>query len=104
MRLQRWREAPGLAPGSVRVNDSALVMLAAVWQIQDRPAIFYIASLLIGGGALGAAVLWLLFVQVLAVLAWDADLLTRQAALLHWLAVGVLPPALALWSLDPRRR
>jgi hypothetical protein len=54
--------------------------------------------------ALGAAVLWLLFVQLLAVLAWDADLLTRQSALLHWLAVGVLPPALALWSLDPGRR
>ncbi|MBK8093215.1 MAG: NADH-quinone oxidoreductase subunit M [Verrucomicrobiaceae bacterium] len=33
---------------------SSLVLFAAVWQIQDRPAIFYIASLLIGGGALGA--------------------------------------------------
>ena len=33
---------------------TALVMLAAVWQIEDRPNIFYIASLLIGGGALGA--------------------------------------------------
>ncbi len=33
---------------------TALVMLAAIWQIQDRPAIFYVASLLIGGGALGA--------------------------------------------------
>jgi NADH-quinone oxidoreductase subunit M len=33
---------------------TTLVMLAAVWQIKDRPSIFYIASLLIGGGALGA--------------------------------------------------
>jgi len=33
---------------------TTLVMVAAIWQIQDRPAIFYIASLLIGGGALGA--------------------------------------------------
>lgn len=35
MRLQRWREAPGLAPGSVRVNDSALVMLAAALDALD---------------------------------------------------------------------
>jgi NADH-quinone oxidoreductase subunit M len=33
---------------------TTLVMLAAIWQIQDRPNIFYISSLLIGGGALGA--------------------------------------------------
>ena len=33
---------------------SSLVLFAAVWQIQDRPPLFYIASLLIGGGALGA--------------------------------------------------
>lgn len=33
---------------------TSLVMLAAVWQIEDRPNIFYISSLLIGGGALGA--------------------------------------------------
>ncbi|HEY7753825.1 MAG TPA: multiheme c-type cytochrome [Steroidobacteraceae bacterium] len=30
MKLRRFRDAPGLAPGSVRVQDSALVMLAAV--------------------------------------------------------------------------
>ncbi len=35
MRLQRWRDVPGLAPGSVRVNDSALVMLAAVLDAVD---------------------------------------------------------------------
>ena len=33
---------------------TTLVMLSAVWQIEDRPNIFYISSLLIGGGALGA--------------------------------------------------
>jgi NADH-quinone oxidoreductase subunit M len=33
---------------------TSLVLLAAVWQIEDRPNIFYISSLLIGGGALGA--------------------------------------------------
>lgn len=51
--------------------------------------------------ALALTILWLLLVQVLALLAWQAGLLTRQGALLHWLAVGVLPPALALWSLGP---
>ncbi|WP_270936614.1 hypothetical protein [Falsiroseomonas oryzae] len=54
--------------------------------------------------ALALAVLWLLFVQALAVLAWEAELLTRQAALVHWLVVGVLPPALALWSMTPPQR
>ncbi len=57
--------------------------------------------------ALALAVAWLLLVQALAVLAWDAELLTRQGALIHWLLVGVLPPALALWSMPavaaPRR-
>lgn len=33
---------------------TGLVMLAAIWQIEDRPPIFYVSSLLIGGGALGA--------------------------------------------------
>ncbi|MFM7605589.1 MAG: NuoM family protein [Prosthecobacter sp.] len=33
---------------------TTIVMFAAVWQIQDRPTIFYVATLLIGGGALGA--------------------------------------------------
>jgi hypothetical protein len=51
--------------------------------------------------ALGLSIAWLLLVQILAVIAWEADLLTRQGALLHWLTVGVLPPALALWSLAP---
>lgn len=51
--------------------------------------------------ALMLTILWLLLVQVLAVLAWQAGLLSRQGALLHWLALGVLPPALALWGLAP---
>jgi hypothetical protein len=52
--------------------------------------------------ALLVSTAWLLGVQILAVVAWDAELLTRQGALTHWLLVGVLPPALALWSLPPR--
>jgi hypothetical protein len=54
--------------------------------------------------ALAISVAWLLAVQILAVLAWNAELLTRQAALLHWLVVGVLPPALALWGMRPEPR
>jgi hypothetical protein len=52
--------------------------------------------------ALLVSTAWLLGVQILAVVAWDAERLTRQGALTHWLLVGVLPPALALWSLPPR--
>lgn len=33
---------------------TVLVLLAAIWQINDKPAIYYISSLLIAGGALGA--------------------------------------------------
>jgi hypothetical protein len=51
-------------------------------------------------GALAIAVIWLLVAQFACVLAWDQGFLTRQAALLHWLVVGVLPPALALWSME----
>jgi hypothetical protein len=47
--------------------------------------------------ALGVSVLWMLLVQVACVVLWDAGWLTRQAALVHWLVVGVLPPAMALW-------
>lgn len=49
--------------------------------------------------ALLVSIIWLLIVQVLVALAWDAGLLTRRAALLHWLCIGVLPAALALWQL-----
>jgi hypothetical protein len=51
-------------------------------------------------GALAIAIAWLLLVQLVCVLLWDAEWLTRQAALLHWLVVGVLPPALALWGME----
>jgi hypothetical protein len=56
--------------------------------------------------ALGASVLWLLAIQLIAVSAWQLDLLSRQGALIHWLVVGVLPPALALWTMPvgPRPR
>lgn len=51
-------------------------------------------------GALAIAIAWLLLVQLVCVLMWDAEWLTRQAALLHWLVVGVLPPAFALWGME----
>lgn len=35
MRLRRFRDLPGVAPGSLRVNDSALVMLAAALDALD---------------------------------------------------------------------
>ncbi len=35
MRLRRFRDLPGIAPGSLRVNDSALVMLAAALDALD---------------------------------------------------------------------
>jgi len=50
--------------------------------------------------ALAIAVVWMLLVQLACVLLWDAEWFTRQAALAHWLIVGVLPPALALWGGD----
>jgi fatty acid desaturase len=51
--------------------------------------------------ALTAAVAWMLLVQLACVLLWNGGWLTRQAALIHWLVVGVLPPALALWGMRP---
>jgi hypothetical protein len=53
--------------------------------------------------ALGIARAWPLLVQILAVLAWDAELLIRRGALVHWRVVGALPAALALWSLPNTR-
>jgi hypothetical protein len=38
MRLQRWQDLPGLEPGSIRVNDSALVMLAVALDALDPAA------------------------------------------------------------------
>lgn len=51
---------------------------------------------------LGLAIAWMLVAQLGAVLLWEAGMLTRPGALLHWLVVGVLPPALALWHGAPR--
>ena len=50
--------------------------------------------------ALSVSVAWMLLVQLGCVVLWDAEWLTRQAALVHWLIVGVLPPALALWGME----
>jgi hypothetical protein len=50
--------------------------------------------------ALFAAVAWMLLAQLACVLLWDAGWMTRQASLVHWLMVGVLPPALALWGME----
>jgi hypothetical protein len=50
--------------------------------------------------ALTAAVAWMLLVQLTCVLLWDGGWLTRPSALVHWLVVGVLPPALALWGMQ----
>jgi hypothetical protein len=49
--------------------------------------------------ALAVAVVWMLLVQIGCVALWDAGWLARQAALIHWLIVGVLPPAFALWGM-----
>lgn len=63
-----------------------------------------VTELDIGTLALAVSVAWLLFVQLIAVVAWETELLTRQGALLHWLVIGVLPPALALWGMPVPRR
>jgi hypothetical protein len=53
--------------------------------------------------ALVVSLVWMMLSQVAFVLCWDAGLLTRQASLLHWLVVGVLPPALAMWTMETDR-
>ncbi len=53
--------------------------------------------------ALLVSLAWMLLSQLACVMFWDAGLLTRQASLLHWLVVGVLPPALALWTMETER-
>ena len=53
--------------------------------------------------ALVVSLVWMMLSQVACVLCWDAGLLTRQASLLHWLVVGVLPPALAMWTMETDR-
>ncbi|MFZ4410627.1 MAG: hypothetical protein ACOYOH_25005 [Paracraurococcus sp.] len=54
--------------------------------------------------ALAVAVVWMLLTQLACVVLWDAGWMERQAALIHWLVVGVLPPALALWGMLPPDR
>jgi hypothetical protein len=46
--------------------------------------------------ALAISVAWLVLIQFLAVLAWGGGLLSREAAVVHWVLLGVLPPAMAL--------
>ena len=53
--------------------------------------------------ALLVSLAWMVLAQLACVLCWDVGLLTRQASLLHWLVVGVLPPALALWGMETER-
>jgi len=53
--------------------------------------------------ALIVSLVWMVLAQLACVLCWDAGLLTRQASLLHWLVVGVLPPALAMWGMETER-
>ncbi|HYZ31355.1 MAG TPA: hypothetical protein VE684_03625 [Crenalkalicoccus sp.] len=50
---------------------------------------------------LGLAIAWMMALQFACILAWEAGLLGRQGALVHWLLLGVLPPALALWTSRP---
>ena len=46
--------------------------------------------------ALACAVAWMLVVQVTCLLGWDLEWVGRTEALVYWLLIGVLPPALAL--------
>ncbi|MBY0394877.1 MAG: hypothetical protein K2X91_00190 [Thermoleophilia bacterium] len=55
----------------------------------------------VGVRALTVSLAWMFLVQLACVALWDAGWMTREAALMHWLALGVLPPALALWSSGP---
>jgi hypothetical protein len=49
---------------------------------------------------LAVAVAWMLLVQLACVLGWEAGWFGRPGALAHWLVLGVLPPALALWQYE----
>jgi len=53
--------------------------------------------------ALLISLAWMVLAQVGCVIFWEAGFLTRQASLLHWLVVGVLPPAMALWTTETER-
>lgn len=51
-----------------------------------------------GSRALAVSLAWMFLVQLACVVLWDAGWLTRAEALVDWLLVGVLPPAMALWT------
>jgi hypothetical protein len=51
-------------------------------------------------GVLAIAIVWMLLLQFICVLLSNAGRLTGQAALAHWLIVGVLPHTLALRRLE----
>ena len=53
--------------------------------------------------ALLMSLAWMVLAQIGCVMFWEAGFLTRQASLLHWLVVGVLPPAMALWTTETER-
>lgn len=62
-----------------------------------------------GARALALSIAWMMAVQLVCVTLWHVGWLSRPGALTHWLLVGVLPPALALWmsggpGLDPADR
>ncbi len=59
-----------------------------------------ISAIWSGAGPLAISVIWLLLAQFACVMAWHAEMVTRQGALIHWLIIGVLPPALALWTTE----
>ncbi len=50
--------------------------------------------------ALAIALGWMAAVQAACLLLWALAVLSREAALVHWLLVGVLAPALALWTAE----
>lgn len=54
--------------------------------------------------ALTVSILWMVLCQVACVALWDAGLASQQGALVQWLIVGVLPPALSLWRLEQAPR
>ncbi|WP_137181627.1 hypothetical protein [Roseomonas sp. AR75] len=56
----------------------------------------YFAVLDAAPRAFAISVAWLIAAQILALLAWGFGLMTRDSALVHWVLLGVLPPAMAL--------
>lgn len=53
--------------------------------------------------ALAVSLAWMALVFAAVSLAADMGEVSRLAALVQWLSAGVLPPALALASMDPAR-